>query len=393
MRRLQQFAGHPAVQIFLWSRAAIWIAALFALVTFESSSHPARALFDSPIMHEHGLADVWARWDSVAYLGIAQHGYEEREFAAAFFPLYPSATGVLGRVLFGHYVTAGVLVSLTAALCAFLLLYRLAEDRFGREVASRSVLYLAIFPMSFFLQAVYSESLYLALALGAFLLAERGRFPAAAGVTGLALLTRPTAFALLPALAVFAWRAPQRWQALAALAIAPAVFLAEPLLLWAEFGDPLAFVDAQGIWHRELATAGPIGGLWDAVRTLWDDVGQLAHQPAERATDVNRVENEALRIESFAYLCAFIPLTVLAWRRLGSPYGLYAVASLAIPLSFPADRWPLLSLQRFGLVVFPYFIVLALIGARPRLHSLIVGVSSLLLGVAVVRWALWQFVA
>ena len=74
-------------------------------------------------------------------------------------------------------------------------------------------------------------------------------------------------------------------------------------------------------------------------------------------------------------------------------YGLFAAVSLALPLAAPSSRWPLLSLPRFGLVVFPLFLGLAALGGRPRLHTAIVAVSSLLLGVAVVQWSLWQWVA
>ena len=42
----------------------------------------------------------------------------------------------------------------------------------------------------------------------------------------------------------------------------------------------------------------------------------------------------------------FVPLTVVAWRRFGAPYGLFAMLSLALPLSYPSSRWPLLSLPR-----------------------------------------------
>ena len=89
----------------------------------------------------------------------------------------------------------------------------------------------------------------------------------------------------------------------------------------------------------------------------------------------------------------FVALTVLAWRRFGAPYGLFAAVSLAIPLSVPSERWPLLSLPRFGLTVFPFFLALAALGGRPRAHTAILAVSSLLLGVAVVQWSLWQWVA
>ena len=86
-------------------------------------------------------------------------------------------------------------------------------------------------------------------------------------------------------------------------------------------------------------------------------------------------------------------LTAIVWRRFGSVYGLLCATSLAIPLSMPSHRWPLLSLPRFGLVVFPFFLALAVLGGRPRVHTAIVGVSALFLGIAVAQWALWQWVA
>ena len=105
---------------------------------------------------------------------------------------------MLGRVLFGHYVLAGILVSLAAALGSCLLLYRLAEERLGADGARRAVLYLALFPIALFLQAVYSESLYLLLTLAAFVLAERERCLPAGAAAGLALLTRPPGWRCCP---------------------------------------------------------------------------------------------------------------------------------------------------------------------------------------------------
>jgi hypothetical protein len=50
-------------------------------------------------------------------------------------------------------------------------------------------------------------------------------------------------------------------------------------------------------------------------------------------------------------------------------------------------------MPRFGLVIFPVFLALAALGGRPRLHTAIVAVSSLFLGIAVAQWALWQWVS
>jgi hypothetical protein len=394
-------AWNPAPEIFLWSRAAIWAAALFALFTFVPNRHPRAGRWDDPsLTHDLGaVTDVWARWDSVWFLRIAQHGYDAASGAAsAFYPLYPGAVGALGRAFFGHYVLAGILVSLAAAFGSFLLLYRLAEERLGADGGRRAVLYLAVFPFALFLQAVYSESLYLLLTLAAFALAERRRFLPAGVAGGLALLTRPTGAALLPALALLAWRERERVRALASLAVAPLLFAAYPLYLWQAEGDPWAFVHAQRIWSRHLSPAGPLGGIWDGLRAGWAGVEQLAsgshtHVYWSAVQDTDPIRAATLNLENLAFLVLFVVLTVVAWRRFGAPYGLFAALSLAIPLSVPSERWPLLSIPRFGLTIFPLFLALALIGGRPRAHTAIVAISSLLLGVAVVQWALWQWVA
>jgi hypothetical protein len=394
-------AWNPAPEIFLWTRAAIWAAALFSLFVFVPNRHPRAARWDDPsVTHDLGaVTDVWARWDSVWFLRIAEHGYDAASGAAsAFYPLYPAAVGLLGRVFFGHYVLAGILVSLLAAFGSFLLLHRIAEERLGADGARRAVLYLAVFPFALFLQAVYSESLYLLLTLAAFVLAERHRFPAAGAVAGLALLTRPTGVALLPALALLAWRERRRARALASLALAPLLFAAYPLYLWQAEGDAWAFVRAQRLWSRHLSPAGPLGGIWDGLRAGWAGIEQLAsgshtHVYWTAVQDTDPIRAATLNLEGVAYLVLFAVLTVIAWRRFGAPYGLFAALSLAIPLSVPSERWPLLSLPRFGLTIFPLFLALASLGGRPRAHTAIVAVSSLLLGVSVVQWALWQWVA
>ncbi|MDQ3778788.1 MAG: hypothetical protein M3310_08025, partial [Actinomycetota bacterium] len=260
------------------------------------------------------------------------------------------------------------------------------------------VLYLAIFPFSLFLGAVYSESLFLALALASFALAERGSFLASGVAAGLAWLTRPLGVALLPALFLFAWRARRRRAAVLRLAAAPAIFALYPLFLWWRLGDPLAFVRAEKAWGRDLSTAGPLGGLWDGLRAGWAGVRQLAstsdstrYWTAVRDADPDRVA--AVNLQQLVFLLAFVALTAVAWRRLGAEYGIFAALSLLIALSVPSERWPLLSVPRFGVVLFPLFLALAYAGRSTRVHTPVLVVSGMLLGVVCVQWALWQWVA
>ena len=359
----------PALRVFLWSRLALWALAATTVLAFEDRLNPRRGPWDTPRLHELGAAaDVWARWDSNWYLRIAESGYDWPSVTPAFFPLYPLLVGGLGRVLGGHYLLAGLVVSLVACAAAFVLLHRLVLRRLERPVAGRTLLYLALFPTSLFLGAVYNESLFLALAVATFLLAEHGRLGWASVVAGLTLLTRAQGVALLPALAVFAWRSADRRRNLALLAVPVATFIAFPALLEAWVGHGLAFLDAQTVWERSLAPFGPLGGLVQAIGE-GDVVGPLL-------------------------AVAMLSLAVVAWRLLGAPYGSYAVAALAIPMAVPSERLGgLYSFPRFALVAFPCLVALAVIGRDRRIHLAVTAVLAAGLAINVVRWALWYWVA
>ena len=70
-----------------------------------------------------------------------------------------------------------------------------------------------------------------------------------------------------------------------------------------------------------------------------------------------------------AVAAALVVLGVVAWRRIGAAYGLYALTSVLLPLSFVSDKVPLWSMQRFAVVVFPAFMALATIVAWTPWHA------------------------
>ena len=364
-----QRTARPALEVFAWSRLAIWVLATGTLLLFESHRNPLRYRWDRPRLHDLGpVVDVWARWDSDWYVQIAQHGYIWPSSRPAFFPLYPLLVGPLGHLLGGHTVLAGVVVSLAACAGSFVLLDKLALLKLGEEGARRALLFLAIFPTTLFLGAVYSESLYLMLSLAAFLLAERGRFWSAGVAGGLAALTRPVGLALVPALAILAWRSPDRQRALSGVATIPLLFSLYPLVLWLWIGHPLAFLAAQkGIWRRHFSGWGPFGGF------------------------VEGIEQHAVKDVLVALV--LVVLAFVAWKKLGAAYGTYALVSLALPLSWPSDTHALWSIARFGLVLFPIVLTLAALSTtRWRTALLALGLAAFCID-SVVKWALWYWVA
>ncbi len=364
-----QRTARRALEVFAWSRLALWVLAAGTLLLFESHRNPLRYRWDRPRLHDLGpVVDVWARWDSDWYVQIAQHGYVWPSSRPAFFPLYPLLIGLLGHALGGHTVLAGVLVSLAACAVAFVLFDRLARLKLGDEAANRAVIVLAVFPTTLFLGAVYSESLFLALSLAAFLLAERGRFAAAGVAGGLAALTRPVGLALVPALALFAWRSRHRRQALAGVTLVPALFSLYPLALWLWIGHPLAFLGAQkGIWRRHFSDWGPLGGFVEGID--------------QRA------------VKDVLVAATLVALAIVSWRLLGAAYGVYALVSLALPLSWPSDTHALWSIARFGIVLFPVVLTLAALSAtRVRTVLLTLALTAFCID-SVVKWALWYWVA
>ena len=126
---------------------------------------------------------------------------------------------------------------------------------FDDALASRAVIYLAIGPLSFFLQAVYTESLFLLLSLACFVFAREGRWRLA-GVMGLlATLTRSTGVLLLIPMAYYYYER-RGWKLRKTDShVANLLMVVEGLLVWMTylalaFGKPLAFSTAQAQWER-----------------------------------------------------------------------------------------------------------------------------------------------
>ncbi|HVW18581.1 MAG TPA: mannosyltransferase family protein, partial [Solirubrobacteraceae bacterium] len=186
-----------AAAALLATRVVVWAAGMGA-VHFAGLSSRARDFDPRGLTSGFGsLGDLLlapaARWDATWYLTIAHDGYRGDPARAAFFPLYPLlARGAVG----------GVLVSFVASWLGLAALHRLTAIELGDAPARAAVWLLACFPAAFFLTAVYSEGLFLALSVGAVLAARTDRW-AIAGVLGaLAAATRSAGVVLLVPLAL-----------------------------------------------------------------------------------------------------------------------------------------------------------------------------------------------
>jgi hypothetical protein len=379
------------VRRFVGIRLAFWIGAAVTLIW-----SPIRNAANIPPFHAwFGLGDrffdTFAQWDSGWFIGIAHDGYRSKQ-EAAFFPLYPLVVRGAAEVV-RSYVVAAVLVSLVAGAVAVLLLHRLARP----ALADDTVLFVALYPLAFVFTAAYSDGLFLALAAGSFLAALQRR-PLLAGVLGgLACATRLIGLALVPALLLLLW--PRRLRGLSdlvPLALLPLAVVAYAFYLDQHFGDAWAFLHVQSVyWHRHVHAAGPLSGLWLAVKSGYQGASELAqHLPRAPAAIQHKDQWASWNVVQLLLLVAAAWLTWIAWVRLGAAYGLFSLATLLIVLTSPADLVPLVSLPRFLLGDFPLFLTLAAFCAgRPRLRqALLIGFAAVG-GMAAVAFAHHVWVA
>ncbi|MDQ3768828.1 MAG: hypothetical protein M3370_05020 [Actinomycetota bacterium] len=402
----------------LWtSRLLVWCAGIGAVLAFGLSGR--QAAFDplGVTAHFGTVGDLLvapaARWDAVWFLSVAEDGYVQGA-SEAFFPLYPALVAVAGALL-GSAPAGGIAVSLGCLAVALYLLHRLTALDFGRAVAATTVTLLALSPAAFFLSAIYSESLFLALSVGAVLAARTDRWWAAGALGAVAACTRSAGVVLVVPLALMylygprgarAWEAgarcvaarprfPLRVDALA-VGLVPLGLLAYCASLALSGQDPLAPFAAQAAWLRSFA--GPFVGAWDGAVAAVQGARQLLSGTREpvlftaAAGDPYAVAGHNLHL--FAWLVAALVALAGAARRLPAAYTAYAAAALALPLSWPVSSQPLMSLPRFLLVLWPLWLWLALwVHGRPVRRRVVVALFAVGLVVSTGLFATWHWVA
>jgi hypothetical protein len=313
---------------------------------------------------------TWVRWDAWWYLSVVERGYwfdPHGKSNVAFFPVFPLAIKGLTAVI-GNQVVAGLLLANVAAVAATAALWFWVRAEAGPVAAERSTLWLLVYPFSFFFHTIYAEGLFFLLVTLAFLAARRGRWPLAGVLGGLAAATRPMGVLLFPA---FAWELARAWRAgrpvrgvdIVGLALVPAGLGAYALYLGLAFGNPMAFWDAHAAgwsvrFHWDLA------GYWR--ETYWI----LTRGP--------RIQAYTQLLDSLRIMLplAFVLLTIVVFRRLGTGAGLYTAGAVAVGIFFAPE-----SVGREFLAAVPAF---AAAGLLDRGGSLAEGLRMLSFGLAVV---------
>ena len=336
---------------------------------FHNARISVRHIAFARIMHKT-VSTGDANW----YIDIAVNGYERRPYASdtlhnwAFFPAYPLTVAVVSQLTGAPYLTGAVLSTLFFFI-ALLLVYR-TTLAFGFEEAdaNRTVFYLAIFPLSYFYSVPITESLFLMLTAGSIYAARRERWLVAGLLGAVASATRLTGVLLLPTLVLLYWETYRTFRPrlnFLPLLLIPTGLAAFMYFLYVITGNPLAFKDIiVEAWHRK-----PQFFLVTLAGYLADPL--LIVEPWN------------FRLLNFLVptLALVAGVVLLKWRRWS--LAAYTLATLIIALS----NQLLVSQARYAMVLFPAFIVLAVVGRNSRIDHVLRTLMLILLTLMTILYA------
>ena len=318
--------------------------------------------------YENELLNLPLRWDAGWYLQIANPNtgyiYDNRGGAdiqqnIVFWPAYPLIVRVVALLLGnskGAFMLAGTVVSLTAFLCALVYVYLLARDDLSDEQSSVALWFLAAYPFAFFYGAIYTESLFLLSAAGAFYHLKHREF-VRAGLWGLMVgLTRANGCLLCVPLALMVvspWlpvvlapagepadrRAERRAELIPALAVAAMPCVGASMysaFVWSLTGNPFAWVIGHAAWGRRYT------GLTALVTDRYNS-WRARSLRLRLATAAGSAERDGRRLRARHRMAGRPPL--------GVAYAVFLLINILMPI---ADGG-LLSAGRFSSVLFPAF--------------------------------------
>lgn len=320
------------------------------------------------IPHGPYLTWIWANFDGRHFINIATQGYQHTNFA--YFPLYPLTISLAGYVLPFSHLYLGIGISLAAFLFALVYVYKIVLLDFSKNIALWTIIFLAIFPLSFFYNAVYTDSLFLALSVASFYFARRNNW-LVAGVLGfLAATSRLSGVVLAPALLV-EWFLQYKGKNLFTLnnafsaLLAPALTIlgtiAYMIYLQVNFGDFLLFQKSMSAWNQE-GFVFPLQVIVRYLKIFWSvDPSLLVYWVA---------------VLEFVSVILYFALSYYVSKKVRLTYGIFMFLLLIlVPFTGTFAGTP-----RYLLHLFPAFIALACVTSGKAYARRVVLLFFLIMG-------------
>lgn len=337
---------HKQPILFILGIITVWRLVLLVISFVASLLLSPRSGFFGPT--------VWANFDGVHYLSIAQNGYYQYE--QAFFPLFPLLIRIFSFFTFENYLwSAMILVHIFLFIWLFFF-YKLLRLDFSETVTRWILIFSLVFPTSFYFGAVYTETLFLFLVVTAFYAARKEKWLWTGVCIGLASATKLIGIFLLPAVLLLFYTSKKKnlfsgktiWTFLTMCAFSISGLVSYMVYLWQTYKDPLFFIHAQPAFGAN-RTGGEIILL---PQVLYRYFKIFITVP---------FTNYDIWIAFLEFFLMVAVLSILALcmyqRKVIIPYILFSVLAVV----GPTLTGTLSSVPRYALVAFPIFIFLGLI--------------------------------
>jgi hypothetical protein len=379
-----------ATRVFLALRVGTlaWVL-LISLVGGRMIVEPEALCRNSALLENNaGLGtglNAWLRWDTICYLLIAETGYAVHPGLTVWPPLYPLLIRLFS--LFGlPPLLAALIISSLATWLAFFLLYILVTESHNETTAKNTLFLYAIYPSAFFLVAAYTESLFLALAVGSLLLARRKAWGWAGILAALATLTRNQGIIL--SLVLF-WEGILRYRegdGLSSRDLFRMLFAScLPALTFGAYALYIRFgLNSDWPWQTLGVWWGQSSGFpWQG---LLGNVKQLLTLPISQ--DLYWLPTTLLDL----ILAILIPIVLILHRRSNrSTYMLFAwllFLSASVKLG-PEDT--LVSFSRYMIAAFPFFVALAPAIEKPYLRVTVFAICLTFQAILLSMFYIWSW--
>lgn len=327
----------------------------------------------------------WANFDGVHYLAVAVYGYTTE---ANFFPLYPLLIRIFATVFDGlrpfglSFFISGFLIANISFFAGLYLLYKLIRLDFSVFVSKQTIIFLLLFPTSFFFGSLYSEGLFFMLLVASFYFARQGRWFLASILGALLSATRLPGVLIFPALfyeLVVCNKNSKNWvRNIFSLFLIPLGLFSYMVFNNFKWGNPFYFIQAQG----QMGNNRTVDALIFLPQTIYRYLKILL------SVSVSQYEWSVALLELAMFVFISLMLIVAFKKGIRKSYLIFAVLAFLLPVSSGTFS----GLPRYVIVLFPVFLGLALI--KKRVFKLIYALfSTVFLFILVMLFSRGYFVA
>jgi len=311
----------------------------------------------------------WANYDGIHYLDISRKGYGI--YQQAFFPLYPKLIRILTPLFGGKDLLAGIFISNFSLFILLFLFYKLIILDYKEDVAKRTLIFLLLFPTSFFLGMVYTESLFLLLVIGSFYSIRRHNWLLGGILGALASYTRLVGIFLFPVL-LYEWWQQIKIKNLLPILLTPIGLLAYMRFLWKTYGDPLMFVHVQPFFGGQRSGK--------KIILIYQVFWRYLKMILTTKLDILYL---IVWLELFVALGILVVLFFAYLRKMRLSYLIFAFFAYIAPTFSGTFS----SMPRYALVLFPFFIYIGLIEKKllTKLITVIFGIFFVVLTILFFR--------